>query len=131
MNNRTILIVDDESVWLRLLRRLFIYHGYSVVTASSCAEGVAAAGRVRPDCAILDFNLGDGTAEAVCDAVRSGRQHGKPPVIIFSFDPAAAGCLVGESRADILVAKDTPLGRLPGLMDMLFVTPPPGIQYRP
>jgi len=58
MDEKTILIVDDESVWLRLLSRVFRHCGYTVVQASSCAGGLEALRNNKVDCALLDFNLG-------------------------------------------------------------------------
>ncbi len=119
MGEKKVLVVDDELVWRKLLSRLFAARGYSVVTAASCAEGVAAAARERPDCAVVDFNLGDGDAGEVCRALRClGEKH--IPVIIFSCDPAASRCLSGDYAADLVVYKDSPISRLPGLMDFFF-----------
>lgn len=119
MGEKKVLVVDDELAWRKLLSRLFSARGYSVVTAASCAEGVAAAARERPDCAVLDFNLGDGTAGEVCRALRGlGDRH--IPVIIFSCDPAASQCLTGEYAADLVIYKDSPVVRLPRLMDFFF-----------
>jgi DNA-binding response OmpR family regulator len=120
MSARTILVVDDEVIWLRLLHRLFTHHGYLVMTASSCTEGVAAARKAKPDCAILDFNLGDGTAAEVCEALRTTWGYKGVPVIIFSSDPDAEECLSGEHKADILVFKDSPVSKLVFLVEKLL-----------
>jgi len=120
MPKKTILIVDDEAIWLRLLSRLFKYYGYTVLAASSCAEGLAALRSSRVDCALVDFNLGDGTGAAICAAIREKDAGPKTPVIIFSADPQAEVCLSGPHRADRVIFKDTSLAELPAVLAGLF-----------
>lgn len=120
MMGKTILIVEDEGVWRKLLARLFGGCGYNVVLAESCQAAFKALRSSRVDCAILDFDLGDGNGEEVCMAIREKDGGRKTPVILFTGDHRAAEYMFGPYRADMLVFKDRPLLALPGLMDSLF-----------
>ena len=120
MREKTILIVDDEPVWVKLLCRLFKYYGYTVIAAYSCAEGLEALRLNRVDCAILDFNLPDGSGAVICAAIRARDSGIKTPVIIFTFDPGAENCLLGPYGADMVVLKNKPILELHGLVASLF-----------
>lgn len=120
MRAKTILIVEDEAVWRRLLGLLFRERGYTVIQAASCAEGLEALRRYKIDCAIVDFNLGDSSGDIVCAAIRERDSGLKTPVIFFTADPGAADYMSGPHRADMLVFKDRPVLELPGLMASLF-----------
>ncbi len=120
MPEKTILIVDDESVWRRLLCRLFRSCGYAVLPAGSCREALELLRDNPVDCAVVDFNLGDGTGDMVCAAIRERDGGVKTPVIVFTADRAAADYMYGPHRPDMLVFKDRPLLALPGLMASLF-----------
>ena len=57
-----ILIVDDEPGIRFGVRDYLEARGYSVTEADSCAAAVMAFRTARPDAALLDYRLGDGTA---------------------------------------------------------------------
>jgi CheY-like chemotaxis protein len=120
MREKTILIVDDEPVWVKLLCRLFKHYGCTVVSACSCSEGLEVLRLNRVDCAILDFNLVDGSGAVICAAIRVRDCGIKTPVIIFTFDQGAESCLSGPLGADIVVSKDKPLSELYSLVANFF-----------
>ena len=120
MRAKTILIVDDEEIWLRTLARLFLERGYRVVQAASCAAALNALKTCEIDCALVDFNLGDAKGDLVCAAIRERDSGMRTPVIFFTADPEAGRYMSGPHRADMLVFKDNPILELPGLMASLF-----------
>ncbi|MCM2266274.1 MAG: response regulator [Elusimicrobiales bacterium] len=120
MAEKRILIVDDEVVWRKLLCRLFQGQGYAVLQAASCRTALEKLRSARVDCAIVDYNLPDGTGAVVCAAIREMDGGLKTPVIMFTADRAAAEYMFGPHRADMLVFKDRPVLALPGLMASLF-----------
>lgn len=103
--SRKILVIDDDLVWHRLLRRLFGETNYDVHTAASCEDGVRMAERHKPDCILLDFHLKDGDAVDVCTALKNGAERPRFPVIVVSSDPAAEITAYAECRADYFVLK--------------------------
>lgn len=118
--SRKILVVDDEPIWRRVLQGLLSYHGYDVIMAGSCAEGLAAVKDFSIDGAVVDFDLKDGWGDLVCAAIREKDCGIKTPVILFTADPAAEDFLVGPHRANLVVYKDAPLQDLPVQLEKLF-----------
>jgi len=104
MAKRKILVIDDDLLWHRLLKRLFGGVEYDVQSAASCADGVKMVEQHNPDCILLDFHLGDGNAVSVCSALR---KNGKEliPVIVVSSDPGAEIPAYAECRASYFVLK--------------------------
>ena len=105
MARRSILVIDDEIIWHRLLTRLLAGPDYIVYAAATCAEGVRLAELHKPDCIVLDFHLKDGDAVSVCSALKTGKSSSKIPVIIFSSDPGAEIAAYAECRASRFVLK--------------------------
>jgi len=61
IQNRKILLVDDERPLLKMLKTILRRDGFHhIVTASTCAETLARVGIERPDIAVLDVMLPDG-----------------------------------------------------------------------
>jgi len=119
MTPPTILIVDDDSLWHGLLGRLFTCHGYTLLAAMSCASAIMTAKLSKPDCIVLDFNLGDGDATTVCAAIRALGGH-RIPIIIFSSDPGAEECVSKDRLADKFILKNSPLEELLAAVDELM-----------
>ena len=99
------LIVDDNAGDLAAARALLAREGVSVVgVASSCAEAVQLAGRLHPDVALVDIDLGD---ESGFDVARRLAGAGGPdlsPVVLISAYP--------EGDFDELIAASPALGFL-------------------
>jgi two-component system nitrogen regulation response regulator GlnG len=55
----TLLIIDDEPLTLRSLSQLFRERQFTVLTASSAAEGIEIFARQTPDVVLLDIGLPD------------------------------------------------------------------------
>ncbi len=76
-----VLVVDDETQILRLLRRTLEAHGYAVEAADTGGEALAAADRRPPDVVLLDLMLPDLDGLEVC---RRLRERFKGPIIVLS-----------------------------------------------
>jgi len=105
MLKRKILVIDDDSSWRSLLKRLFGGMEYDVQSAASCADGVKMVEQHKPDCILLDFHLGDGNAVSVCSALRKSGKELNIPVIVVSSDPGAEITAYAECRASYFVLK--------------------------
>ncbi|OWK40280.1 sigma-54-dependent transcriptional regulator [Fimbriiglobus ruber] len=78
----TILVVDDESSILHAFRRVFADPMYVLATASTAAEAVEAAGRVKPDVIVLDVHLSDATGLQTFHRLRAA--DARTPVILIT-----------------------------------------------
>lgn len=105
MARQSVLVVDDEVIWHRLLGRVLGESGYDVRTAATCAEGIKLAGQHNPDCIVLDFHLTDGDAVSVCSALKADKKTAGIPVVVFSSDPEAEITAYAECKAAYFVLK--------------------------
>lgn len=128
MARRSILIIDDEIIWHKLLIRFLGGAGYNVYAAATCAEGVKLAELHKPDCIVLDFHLADGDAVSVCSALRASGNIAPPPVIIFSSDPEAEITAYAQCRADNFILKGP--SALPALTRAIARALPPVFSAR-
>ena len=62
VSNETILIVEDDSVVIKILETQFRAAGYKVVAAHSTAEAIRSTVTHQPDLMILDLTLLDGVS---------------------------------------------------------------------
>lgn len=119
MPQKKILVIDDELIWHRLLKRLLTE--YDVQTAGSCSAGVSAAEEFKPDCILLDFHLKDGDAVAVCNALRKNGKKFDVPVVVISSDPGAEITAYAECRASYFVLKGSQtMGELLTIIEKLM-----------
>jgi len=90
VNGRRVLVVDDEPQILRALRTTLRGAGYTVESAETAEQAIAAAAANPPEAVILDLVLPDGNGTDVC---RDLRKWSEAPVIVLSA--------IGEERQKI------------------------------
>lgn len=112
--------MDDDPAWLRSISRFFESFRYDVLTASTCAEGLAVAGRHKPACVLLDFHLPDGEADSFCSRIRSDQGLKRTPVIIVSVDGGKECSSYLKCEADGFVLKGGPLGTIRLMVESLL-----------
>ena len=120
MKTHTILIVDDDKDWLRSASKFFIFFNYEVLTAPTCAEGLALARKRRPDCVLLDFHLPDSDAGVFCSSVRSDPALKKTPVIVASVDGGQECSCYLNHQADGFMLKGGPLNTIRLMVESLL-----------
>ena len=99
MNKKTLLVVDDDSVFNNILRRQIGAMGFNAVGASSWADAQARLGEIEPDAIILDYKLPDRDAASILPEIRN--LH---PVIVltgYGSIPNAVSA-IREGAADFL-----------------------------
>ena len=77
----TILIVDDEAPFVRVLRPSLIAAGYDVAVAHSGRDALALIAQASPDVILLDLGLPDMDGKDVITALRNWTQV---PIIVLS-----------------------------------------------
>jgi two-component system, OmpR family, response regulator len=101
----TVLIVEDEPGIADILRITLKYNGFTVHSAASCREAIAAARRLRPDLVLLDVMLPDGSGWEVCRALRAER----------AAENGGDGGDAGDLAVIFVTAKDAPRDVVAGL----------------
>lgn len=121
MAQQSILIIDDDPAWRKLIVRYLDGTGHEMYTAATCADGVKLAALHKPDCIVLDFHLTDGDAVCVCSAIKADAELKKIPIIIFSSDPAAELIAYAQCRADNFLLKgEGSLKTLPAAIEKIL-----------
>lgn len=96
--NRTMLIVDDERLMLRLLEKFLPEHGYSVLAASDGEQAIELYRCYKPriDAVLLDMRLPKTTGEEVFRRMKA--ENAAVKVVI------ASGFLAANVKADLTLA---------------------------
>lgn len=119
MVKRKILVIDDDLMWHRLLRRVLTE--YEAYFAAGCLEGVRLAAQHRPDCILLDFHLEDCDAVYVCSELRKNSTLDNTPVVVISSDPLVEYSAYAECGAKHFLVKGVRVIReLPGIISGLL-----------
>lgn len=120
MHQTTLLIVDDDPVWLRVISGYFSLGGFAVRTAASCADAIRAASDIKPDCLLLDYHLADGDGAKVCHDLRSDMRLRKIPIIMISGDGEQELPAYKDYKADGFLLKDTPLVKVQAVVQSVL-----------
>lgn len=84
MQTREILIVDDDFTTLKMLERLLIRAGYSVIPLSRGKEAIRIAKERSPDLVILDIMMPDMDGGEVANILKSEPATKNIPIIFLS-----------------------------------------------
>lgn len=98
----SLLIVDDDTAFLRRLGRALESRGFKVDMASSVAEGIEKAKADAPKYAVVDLRLGDGNGLDVIAAIRERRTDTRIIVLTGYGNIATAVTAVKLGAVDYL-----------------------------
>lgn len=101
-----VLVADDDPEWRRLLELWLEPAGYRLFFVSCGKDVVSLAEHHRPDCILLDFELGDQTALEVCRDLRSKACLDAVPIIILTSHAEEKLHAYRNCQADHFVVKD-------------------------
>jgi two-component system alkaline phosphatase synthesis response regulator PhoP len=79
-----VLVVDDESDFIQLLKYNLENQGFDILTASDGMEALNVARRELPDVVLVDLMLPDIDGFSVCEILRSQPSTSKVPIIVVS-----------------------------------------------
>src|SRR5437868_15121305 len=79
-----VLVVDDESDFIELLKYNLGSQGFDILTAINGMEALNAARRELPDVVLVDLMLPDIDGFSVCEILRSQPSTSKVPIIVVS-----------------------------------------------
>jgi DNA-binding response OmpR family regulator len=105
-DKQKILVVDDDSFNVALLRELCEGAGYEVVEAHTGPEALAAARTAAPDLILLDIMIQEKDGFAVCQELRAEAETADLPIVIVTaLDDLESKIRGLEAGADDYVTK--------------------------
>ena len=120
MQNKHILVIDDDDGILTSLELLLQDAGYDVQTSTKNGEFVEAAVRTNPpDLIILDILLSCHDGRTICKQLKSRHQTRHIPIILISAHPNAKS-MSDEAGADRFLAKPFDIDDLLEQMEQLL-----------
>jgi two-component system response regulator RegA len=100
--DRSLLIVDDDHVFLQRVARAMETRGYSVTIAESVKDGLAEVESRPPAFAVVDMRLGDGNGLDVISALKQRRPEARGIVLTGYGNIATAVTAVKMGAIDYL-----------------------------
>jgi len=79
-----VLVVDDESDFIQLLKYNLEKQGFDILTAGDGVQALNTARRELPDVVLMDLMLPDIDGFSVCEILRSQPSTSKVPIIVVS-----------------------------------------------
>ena len=102
MDEKRLLIVDDDEVFLNRLGRSMDRHGFTTTLASSVKEGCNRAADCNPQFAVVDLRLEDGSGLEVVEAVRKTNPDARIVMLTGYGNIASAVAAVKAGAIDYL-----------------------------
>ncbi|MBU0694384.1 MAG: response regulator [Candidatus Omnitrophica bacterium] len=96
MDEKRILLVDDEIELVEMVKMRLEAGGYEVITAYDGQEALNKAKRVKPDLIILDIMLPKMDGYKVCGLLKADIRYSKIPIIMFSAKAQEEDMKLGE-----------------------------------
>ena len=87
MDQKKILIMDDERDIVKALMIRLQTNGYNVVVAFDGAQGLFMANKEMPDLVIMDIRMPAGDGFSVAERLRQSDRTGQIPIIILTGSP--------------------------------------------
>ncbi|WP_193177999.1 ActR/PrrA/RegA family redox response regulator transcription factor [Oricola nitratireducens] len=100
--DKSLLIVDDDRLFLQRLARAMESRGFAVATAETIADGLAEVKKAPPAYAVVDMRLGDGNGLDVIEAIRVRRPDARAIVLTGYGNIATAVTAVKLGAVDYL-----------------------------
>lgn len=111
---KTVLIVEDEPIHLRVLADTFTNEGFRVLSAKNGEEGLEFAFRERPDTILLDRVMPIMDGMTMMEKLRKEGHWGKNvPIILLTnvpIDEETKNTVTGDKLVDYMVKSDWALG---------------------
>ncbi len=105
VESRTVLVIDDDPVIVKLLQVNFEMEGYAVIAADNGVSGLARARDDQPDLIILDVMMPGMNGLDVARYLRLSDTTAAIPIILLSAKAQANDVLQGLEVADDYITK--------------------------
>lgn len=125
MADKRILVVDDETQLVEMLKMRLEASGYQVLSAYDGQEALDMARKEKPDLIILDLMLPKIDGYKVCRMLKFDEKYKNIPIILFSARAQEADIKLGkEVGADAYITKPFDPPSLLGKIKELLKEPP-------
>ncbi|MFH1619085.1 MAG: response regulator transcription factor [bacterium] len=119
MDNKTILLVDDDQSYLEMMARRLENDGYHILQALEGDKALELAKSAKPDCIILDYMMPGKNGLEVCRDIRSIYYLRSVPIIILTgHSRDKVGILM--SGADYFLSKSGDTSELMATLTAVF-----------
>ena len=123
---RTVLVIDDDPVIIKLLQVNFEIEGYAVIAAEDGPHGLARARDEHPDLIILDVMMPGMNGLDVARVLKQSQETVAIPIILLSAKAQANDVARGREVADDYITKPfDPLELLDRVAGLLEERPAP------
>ena len=102
MDEKRLLIVDDDQIFLNRLGRSMEKNGFTTTLANSVAEGRNLATTCNPEFAVVDLRLEDGSGLEVVEAIRAVNPNARIVMLTGYGNIASAVAAVKAGAIDYL-----------------------------
>jgi DNA-binding response OmpR family regulator len=99
---RKILIIDDDPDVRTVMNILLKKQGYEVETASRKEEALTKLKQFHPTVVLLDVLLSGADGRELCQEIKSSKEFGHIPVIMFSAHPGASNNFTSYGADDFI-----------------------------
>jgi two-component system response regulator RegA len=100
--DKTLLIVEDDKLFVQRLARAMEARGFAVTTAESVADGLQKVDQIGPAYAVVDMRLGDGNGLDVISALKKRRPDARAIILTGYGNIATAVTAVKLGAVDYL-----------------------------
>jgi len=108
-DKKTILLIEDDQMLLRLLAKSFEKVGFIVLTADNGKDGIEVASKKQPDIIVLDIILPQVDGVTVYKAL----QAAKAPIVVWTnLAQKEVEAAIGEPGIDYLAKAECSLEKL-------------------
>jgi len=105
-SQKTVLIVEDNELNLKLLKDVLEYHGYTIVTTELGEPALELARQHRPDLILMDIQLPDISGMEVARRLKEDNQTRTIPIIaVTAFAMSGDEAQILASGCDAYVSK--------------------------
>jgi two-component system alkaline phosphatase synthesis response regulator PhoP len=105
VGTRTVLVIDDDPVIVKLLQVNFEIEGYAVISAENGLSGLTRARDDQPDLIILDVMMPGMNGIDVARSLKAAEETRAIPIILLSAKAQANDVALGLEVADDYITK--------------------------
>jgi two-component system cell cycle response regulator DivK len=103
---KTVLVVEDNELNLKLLNDLLEYHGYTVITTRLGEEALGLARQYKPDVILMDIQLPDISGMEATRRLKADEETRTIPIIaVTAFAMSGDEAKILASGCDAYIAK--------------------------